>query len=275
MRRHTDLDFVHDLRTPLDFVIPDTATQYGFVVDGLGAHSSRTIMLRELTLLLAACPPDASFAAYQLAIVENNVLLKKTATTRRESVRRLRELYSLNRALTLFRSLRDLWDVDQQARPMLALLCAVARDPLLRASVPVVLAIQPGEAGDAAMIAEAIDRQYPGRFNQTSRASVGRHAASSWTQSGHLQGRNNKVRVAAQSCPTSVAYALLLGYLCGGRGEALFNTGWAQLLDAPLHTLHEHAFLASQRGWLEYRHAGAVTEIGFSYLLRKEPGQDE
>ena len=48
-----------------------------------------------------------------------------------------------------------------------------------------------------------------------------------------------------------------------------------QLLDAPPHTLHEQAFLASQRGWLEYRHAGTVTEIGFSYLLRKEPGHDE
>jgi hypothetical protein len=175
----------------------------------------------------------------------------------------------------LFRALRDLWDFDPPARPMLALLCAVARDPLLRASVSVILAAQPGTSVDAALIAEVIGRQYPGRFNQTSRASIGRHAASSWTQSGHLRGRSHKVRAAAQSYPTSVAYALLLGYLCGSRGEALFSTPWAQLLDAPSPTLHEQAFLAAQRGWLEYRHAGAVTEIGFSHLLRKEPGQDE
>ena len=104
---------------------------------------------------------------------------------------------------------------------------------------------------------------------------IGRNTASSWTQSGHLRGRTNKVRVKAQSHPTSVAYALFLGYLCGSRGEALFHTDWAQLLDAPPHTLHEQAFLASQRGWLDYRHAGTVTDVGFSYLLRKEPGQDE
>lgn len=257
------------------FSISPDALRYGFVVDGLGAHSSRTIMLHELTLLLAACPATSEFTSYQTAIMEDNALLKRTDATRRESVRRLRELYSLDRNLALFRALRDLWDFDPPARSMLALLCAVARDPLLRASASVILATQPGKAVDAAIIAEVIGRQYPGRFNQTSRASIGRHAASSWTQSGHLQGRSNKVRVAAQSHPTSVAYALLLGYLCGSRGEALFSTGWAQLLDAPPHTLHEQAFLAAQRGWLEYRHAGTVTEIGFSHLLRKDAIQDE
>lgn len=259
----------------MSFAIDVDSSIYGFVSDGLGAHSSRTLMLHELTLLLDACPAAAQFASYAAAIMDDNVLLKRTDATRRESVRRLRELYSLDRSLVLFRALRDLWDSDPPARPMLALLCAVARDPLLRASASVILASQPGTTVDAAIIAELIGRQYPGRFNPTSRASIGRHAASSWTQSGHLQGRSNKVRVTAQSGPTSVAYALLLGYLCGSRGEALFSTPWAQLLDAPSATLHEQAFLAAQRGWLEYRHAGAVTQIGFSYLLRKEPGRDE
>lgn len=259
----------------MTFSIPPDTLQYGFVLGGLGAHSSRTIMLHELTLLLAACPASVGFTSYQASIVDDNALVKRTDATRRESVRRLRELYSLDRQLVLFRALRDLWDYDPPARPMLALLCAVARDPLLRASASVILATQPGMAVNAAIIAETIDRQHPGRFNQTSRASIGRHAASSWTQSGHLQGRSNKVRAPAQSRPTSVAYALLLGYLCGSRGEALFSTGWAQLLDAPPHTLHEQTFLAGQRGWLEYRHAGTVTEIGFSHLLRKDPIQDE
>ena len=232
-------------------------------------------MLRELTLLLAACSPNSEFADYESAIMGDNVLLKKTDATRRESVRRLRELYSLDRELVLFRSLRDLWDYDHQAQPMLALLSATARDPLLRATVPVVLQAAPGELVTAHMISETVGKAFPSRVNRTTLASIGRHTASSWTQSGHLQGRTNKVRVKAQCHPTSVAYALLLGYLCGSRGAALFQTPWAQLLDAPPHTLHEQAFLASQRGWLEYRHAGTVTEIGFSYLLRKEPGHDE
>ena len=36
--------------------IPGYAAQYGFVMEGLGPHSSRTIMLRELSMLLAAFP---------------------------------------------------------------------------------------------------------------------------------------------------------------------------------------------------------------------------
>ncbi len=71
--------------------------QYGFVIDGLGAHSSRTIMLHELSLLLTACPAASEFTSYQAAIMDDNVLLKRTDATRRESVRRLRELYGLKR----------------------------------------------------------------------------------------------------------------------------------------------------------------------------------
>ena len=55
------------------------------------------------------------------------------------------------------------------------------------------------------------------------------------------------------SYPTSVAYALLLGFLCVSRGEALFDTFWyPQLLDTPKHLLHDQAFLASRYGWIDY-----------------------
>lgn len=255
-------------------VFPLTADtlEYGFVIDGFGAHSSRTIMLHELTLLLAACPMAYGLADYARAILDNNVLLKKTDVTRRESVRRLRALYSLDRKHVLFRALRDLWSFDQDAQPMLALLCAMARDPILRATAPVVLAARPGDVVAAGMLSAAVNQRYPGRLNQTTLATIGRNAASSWTQSSHLQGRTYKIRRAASSCLASVAYALFLGYLCGQRGEALFQTDWVKLLDTPLDLLHDRAFRAAQQGWLEYRHTGAVTEIGFTYLLRPEAG---
>lgn len=256
-------------------VIPESATRYGFILEGLGAHSSRTIMLSELELLLRATPASSGIQSYEFAILEDNALLKRTDSTRIESFRRLRELYSLNKHLVLFRALRDLWEYEPAAQPMLALLCATARDPMLRATAPAILSAHLGDVVTPDAISEAVDKQYPGRLNQTTLANIGRHAASSWTQSGHLRGRTHKVRVATRSYPTSVTYALFLGYLCGSRGEALFHTDWARLLDSPLDTLHEQAFLASQQGWLDYRHAGAVTEVGFSYLLRKDGGADE
>ncbi len=70
--------------------------------------------------------------------------------------------------------------------------------------------------------------------------------------------------------PATVAYALLLGHLLDVRGDGLFETLWARLLDAPVYALREHAATASKLGWIEYRHTGSVTDISFRYLLRKE-----
>src|SRR5215207_2612716 len=101
-------------------------------------------------------------------------------------------------------------------------------------------------------------------------ANIGRHVASSWQQSGHLQGRASKTRVQAAAHPESTAYALFLGHLTGAGGERLFSTPWVALLDAPTHVLREHARAAARHGWLEYKSLGGVTEIDFPYLLRDQ-----
>jgi hypothetical protein len=243
--------------------------QYGFVNEPGGAHSSRTMMLAELRLLLATCPPSASLEEYRSAIVDDNVLLKKTIATRKVSFRRMRELYAFDRKVLLFRALRDLWDEDTQAQPLLALLCAIARDPLLRSTAESILATPLGETVTPSMFAEAVNASFPNYYNSKTLASIGRNIISSWQQAGLLSGKLHKVRISAQSHPASVAYALLLGYLSDARGDALFRTLWSRLLDASEHVLHAHALVASQRGWIEYRHMGEVTEVGFRHLLRK------
>ncbi len=227
-------------------------------------------MLQELRLLLDACPADASPDRYRAAVLEDNALLKSTQATRAKSFRHLRELYGLDRELYLFRALRDLWDTDPESQPLLALECALARDPSLRMTAQAILDARPGESVTARALARAFEAEHPDRLNATTLATLGRNAASSWTQSGHLRGRSAKVRAGVQSRPPAVAYALLLGFLCGARGEALFGTPWCRLLDAPEHTLHDQAFMASQQGWLEYRQSGMVTEVSFQHLLRAE-----
>lgn len=248
--------------------IPAAALEYGFVNNPVGTHGSRTIILEELRLLLKACPGDADYEQYKHAIIDDNVLFKRTLTTRKESVRRLRELYALDHKVLLFRALRDLWEANVDAQPMLALLCAVARDSILRGTVDLILAMQLGETVTPQMIEKATEESFPGRYNPMTLANVGRHAASSWAQSGHLAGRLHKTRAQAICTETAATYALFLGYLCGVRGDALFHTVWARLLDASVHQLHACAQLASQRGWLDYRHSGAVTDISFQYLFR-------
>jgi len=250
--------------------IPEQALRYGFVNSPVGTHGSRTIILTELRALFAACPASTELDGYRTAIVDDNVLLKKTETTRRESFRRLRELYALDSGVLLFRALRDLWDADTAAQPLLALLCACARDIILRGTAEVILATPLNAPVTPQAIAKAADESLPGRYNAMSLANIGRHAASSWQQSGHLSGRLHKVRSCAEARPASVAYALLLGYLCDARGEGLFHTLWRRFLDTLVPALHSQAIMASQLGWIDYRHSGNITDIGFRYFLDGE-----
>jgi hypothetical protein len=238
-----------------------------------GAHTSRTIMLRELQALLAKCSPVAEAADYAQAVLDSNVLGKRSESTRIRSLRYLRELYVLDRRSVLFRGLRDLWDADVGAQRLLAMLCALARDPLLRATADAVLDIAPGAHVDAAMLATAVAERFPNSYSDPIRNKVGRNAASSWTQSGHLDGRSTKVRARADCRPTAVAYALMIGHLAEARGVGLLRTVWGRALDAPDATVFEQAVAAAQRGWIEFRRAGDVVDVGFSWLLRS-PRED-
>lgn len=234
----------------------------------MGTHLSRTIMLVDLRRLLTLSPATADARAYRVAVIEDNVLLKPTAATRQISIKRLRELYVLNPEVLLFHALRDLWSEDAEAQPLLAMLCALARDVLLRSTAEMIIALPPGERVTPQQLEAVVRAAFPERYSEASLISLGQHVASSWQQSGHLSGKLRKVRARAQCRPNAVVYALLLGYLQGGRGEGLFQTVWSRILDVPQHTIHDQAQAAAQRGWMEYRRAGDVVEIGFRHLMR-------
>ncbi len=247
-----------------------TGLAAGFRSEPAGTHTSRTIMLGELQALLAVVRPGAGYASYQDAAVELNAVHKATRATREKTFRHLRELYALSPNVLLFRALVDLWDQDAAGRPLLALLCAAARDPLLLAAAERILAAQVGEPVTSAELEQAVDLAFPGRFRPDTLARTGRNLASSFTQSGHLSGRTGKLRARATCTPATTAYALLLGYVCGARGDGLFQTVWASLCDAPGHVLRAQTESAAKLGYLEYRHAGGVTEVGFQHLLRAQ-----
>ena len=244
----------------LDMVVP--ASESG------GAHTSRTMMLTELTAVLGATPISATKGELNAAVIEGNVVGKSTLNGRRRVYRYLRELYALDPAVLSFRALRDLWDVDLHAQPLLALLSALARDPLLRATAGLIVDAPLGATVTAGDLAAAVEAAYPDAYNEGVAAKIGRNAASSWTQAGHLVGRINKKRARVECRPAAVAYALLLGYSERRRGDMLFDTLWCRVLDTSKDGLVEQAMRASQRGLLEFRHGGGVTEVGFHLLLR-------
>jgi hypothetical protein len=225
------------------------------------------MMLDELIALLASCRPDAKRDDYLRAIRDDNCLGKRTAATRKSSSQRLSELYGLDPDIPLFRFMRRFWYADRDGQAILALLLALARDPLLRVTAPSVLKMQPGEELARQQMTDSLNQAVGSRFNESTLDKVVRNAASSWTQSGHLKGRGRKVRQTVAPTTTTTAFALLLGYLDGTRGAALLETLWAQVLDAPPGELMQLAMDARRLGFLDMSQSGGVIQVAFSRLL--------
>lgn len=258
----TDVALETQLSVPLE--LPLAA---GFKNGTSSAMTSRTMMLPELRLLFTTVPATARAADYRTAIVDDNILLKRSVATRRATAKHLIELYALDPDVPVFRLLRYLWGHNEASNPLLACLCANARDALLRRSAQAVVLAPPGTVVTPERISHAISEAVPERFSSSTLGTIARNAASSWTQSGHLRGHSSKRRSHPIVTPASVAYALALGYLAGARGTYLFETYWAALLDCPVETIDVLAFEAGRHGWLTYRRIGDVVELRFSELL--------
>jgi hypothetical protein len=235
-----------------------------------GAHTSRTMMLADLRALLASTPEEATRDQYRHAVLENNVLGKGSTSARQRSFRYLRELYLLDLDEPSFLALRKVWAHDIEAQPLIALSSALSRDPALRGTATRVLRTPVGSPVTADELAAAVSETYPNSYGDAIAHKIGRNAASTWTQSGHLSGRTKKVRRRANARPASVSYALFLASLEGREGDLLFESLPVQAQDAPSYSLKELAREASRRGWLDYRSIGDVTEVSFGYLSAPE-----
>ena len=223
-------------------------------------------MFADLGELLAAVPPEAVRADYVAAIVDDNALGKATIATRRWTGQRLGELYALDPRVPIFRVLRRLWSVDVPGRPLLAMLCALARDPLLRSTAQAVLALPVGTELVRSRFLDEIREVVGARLNESVLDKVARNAASSWAQSGHLQGRMRKMRISVAPTPGSLAMALWLGSLEGLGGRTLLDCGWTRVLDRAGQDLLPVAFEAKQLGLIHACAGGGVVEINASRL---------
>lgn len=240
----------------------------GFSFERGGVHTSRTMMLAELRALLSFVDAaDAVKADYLEAIRTANCLGKRSGKTRTLTFRHLADLYALDPSLLVFRALRFFWQRDVDGQPLLAALCAYARDPLLRATAPVVLGFPEGTAVTREAMEDLIDAQEPGRFSKATLKSTAQNINSSWTQSGHIAGRVRKVRARAVATPGTISLALLLGYVSGLRGESLFKSDYTKMLDCSFERTIELAEDASRRGWISLKRVGQVVEVLFPNLI--------
>lgn len=245
---------------------PPSAVVAGFRFGAKGTHTSRTIMFDELQQVLAAASAEAKRKDYAQAIIEGNCLSKPTAATRRLTNQRLGELYGLDPAVPAFRVLRRLWDIQLEGRRLLALLISIARDPLLAATAPSIVFLPINTEFRREPMKAALQTAVGGRLSVSTLDKVCRNAASSWAQSGHLEGRTFKKRRPVDATPTVVAFALYLSHAAGFRGAEIFSSAWLRVLDCDPSRARQLALEAKRVGLLDLRMSGDVVELNLSRL---------
>src|SRR5262245_3470508 len=144
----------------------DTAgAAFGFREGTRSAHTSRTIMLAELRDLLDGRDGGATREDYRSAILNENALGKATMSPRRNAFERLAETSALDPHVTLFRVFRHYWGLDAEGRPLLALLCAATRDPLLRVTSDPLLTLQAEEVVPPDLFPSVVEEATSGRYS--------------------------------------------------------------------------------------------------------------
>ena len=167
----------------------------------------------------------------------------------------------------MFRLLRVFWSANTAARPMLAVLCANARDTLLHLSAKKVLDTKPGETVTSSDFVNFFNHELPGRFSEAMTTSLAQNVGATWTHAGFFKSKITKTRTRPVVTPAVAAYSLSLGYLRGLRGQVLLESFWARLLDIPREQVIGLAQEAAKRGWLDFKSAGNIFEINFHQLL--------
>lgn len=254
----------HNKVTNCDFPAASAALEiFGLKFTPGGPHVSRTMMLAELGAVLTSVPQGSGVVDYRTAILVQNVLGKATDSTRIESLRRLRELYALDEAKPIFRLLIKLYAIDPASLPLLAVQVAFSRDPTFRSTAPAVIEATYGVRVETASLTQAFAEKFPNQYSELSQGQTGRHAASSWTQSGHLSGRTKKTRQKIKPTPAAVTMALFLGNISGYHGAAVFSNPWCRILDLDADRAKGFGQDAHRAGLLNLRAVGEVVEISF------------
>ena len=234
-------------------------SSFGIKLSGGGAHQSKTMMFRELEALIStgASTPEE----FRTAAINENAIGKATSNTRRLTFRHLASLYGLLDQPPLTKTLLRMWPKDPPSRRLQALLVALARDPLFRETA---LAIMSGSVGQSLRypwLQDALLAAFPERFSEKTLRSLAQNCASSWTQSGHLDGAVRKVRQRVTPTPATVAFAALIAIASGFGGPALLSSGWMRVLDLGPEQALDALRRAEAVGLARVRSAGEVTEI--------------
>lgn len=250
--------------------IESSTTGFGLKLRGGGVHQSKTMMSKDIDKVMVGI--QLTNVSPKTLVVEDNILSKSTLSTRKLTYANLNALYSLEAELPIYRVMKALRYTAPESKELLYLMASLVRDPLLRDSAEAILTAPMGKRVSWSSIAEVFQAKFPERFTQKMLRSLSQNCASSWTQSGHLEGRVKKIRRRITPRPCVVAFGALIASLCGFGGSTLLESPWLRILDINSGQALDLLRQAEAQGLARVRSIGDVLEISIRQQMARTMG---
>jgi len=229
-------------------------------------HTARTMMFLELSKVMDFSVDSDN---YQESM-KNNVFGKKSQDGIKKTSNFLTQLYGFNIATPQFKVLKHFWiESDVSERRLISFVCAFQNDYLLQESLSVLVNAKIGDKVEIELFMENIEKFHPKRFTDNTLRSVAQNIASSWKQAGLISGKVKNIRTQPEISYKVVAFAMLLSFLEGDRGDFIMHSNCVNALCLGETKLRELTVEASKRDYLQYQFAGSVTSISFDKLINK------
>ena len=202
--------------------------------------------------------------------LSQNIANKKTKNNQDKTTGYLKQLYVFDLKYLPFQLFKHFWQIaTEKDKPVITLLFALGEDFLLSESYPLVFSTKLGDKVSIEKSQENIEALYTDRYSENTRKSLAQNIARSWKQAGFITGKFKNIRTQPDISYHSVAFAFLMAYCNGERGDFILTSKWARALGLADSQLRELAIEAAKRDLLQYQYAGHVTAISFNNLFNK------
>ena len=230
------------------------------------AHTGRTIMFTELSKLMDHAVDNDSYIEF----LQQNIANKNTKSNQDETTKRLQKLYVLDVSYLPFKAFKYFWQIiPANEKQIITLLYAISHDYLLAESIPVVVNTNIDDRVQIEKFEDNIKLLHPDHYSANTLRSSAQNLASSWKQAGFITGKVKNIRTKPEIGYHSIAFAFIMAYFNGERGDYIINSKWVKALAMNETAIRTLALEAAKRDLLQYQYAGNVTTVSFSTLFKK------
>jgi hypothetical protein len=201
--------------------------------------------------------------------MEDNVFNKKTASSKKKTIGYLSQLYGFQEDDLSFKALEEYWQkVEEDEKPLLAFVYAINRDYLLKESISFVKSVPDNQKAPVEGFEDNIKHHHPDRFTPKTLRSVAQNIASSWKQANYIEGKRKNIRKQQTPSYRIVAFAFLMAYLDGQRGEYMLDHPSVKCLDVNKQELLGLVKSAADRDLVRFNQSGSTMVISFENNLQ-------